>query len=149
MSRRTRRTIRTGRATEVGASWLKAAAVGLLVVAIAAAVGYVPTVRASGADGVSAMWVGCGIGLVSNWIGLIATAGSFRGDPARRPLAVLLGTAVRFLAVMVFTASAALSGLVPATPLVVWVAISYLTVLAVDTAWLVRQGRWSEAEEHR
>ncbi len=130
----------------MGLQLLKPAGLGLLTVVIAAAVGYVPTSRMSGGEGVTAMLVGCGVGLVSNWIGLAATAGSFRGDPTRRPLAVLLGTAIRFLAVLSLAVAGALSGMFSATPLFVWIAISYLTVLFVDTVWLVQQSSRSEAE---
>ena len=130
----------------MGLQLLKPAGLGVLVVVLVAAVGYVPTSRMSGGEGVIGMFVGCGIGLVSNWIGLAATAGSFRGDPTRRPLAVLLGTTIRFLAVLVFAVAGALSGMFSATPLFVWIAISYLTVLFVDTVWLVQQSSRSSAE---
>ena len=130
----------------MGLQLLKPAGLGVLVVVLVAAVGYVPTSRMSGGEGGIAMFVGCGIGLVSNWIGLAATAGSFRGDPTRRPLAVLLGTTIRFLAVLVFAVAGALSGMFSATPLFVWIAISYLTVLFVDTVWLVQQSSRSSAE---
>ena len=130
----------------MGLQLLKPAGLGVLVVVLVAAVGYVPTSRMSGGEGVIAMFVGCGIGLVYNWIGLAATAGSFRGDPTRRPLAVLLGTTIRFLAVLVFAVAGALSGMFSAKPLFVWIAISYLLVLLVDTVWLVQQSSRSSAE---
>ena len=130
----------------MGLQLLKPAGLGVLVVVLVAAVGYVPTSRMSGGEGVIAMFVGCGIGLVYNWIGLAATDGSFRGDPTRRPLAVLLGTTIRFLAVLVFAVAGALSGMFSAKPLFVWIAISYLLVLLVDTVWLVQQSSRSSAE---
>lgn len=118
---------------------LKPAGLGVLAVAMAAGVGYVPTLRMGGDEGVTAMFVGCAVGLVSNWIGLAATAGAFRGDPARRPLAVLLGTTIRFLVVLGFAVAGALSGLMQTGPLFIWISISYLIVLLIDTVWLVQQ----------
>lgn len=120
---------------------LKPAGLGVLVVGIAAGVGYVPTSRLGGDEGVTAMFVGCAAGLVSNWIGLAATAGSFRGDPARRPLAVLLGTTIRFLVVLGLAVAGALSGLMQTGPLFIWISISYLIVLLIDTVWLVQQSK--------
>ncbi len=123
----------------MGWQMLKPAGLGVLAVVIAAGAGYVPTSRMSGDEGITAMGVGCLVGLVSNWIGLAATAGSFRGDPARRPLAILLGTTIRFLVVLAFAVAGALSGLMQTGPLFMWISISYLIVLLIDTVWLVQQ----------
>ena len=86
--------------------------------------------------------VGGGAGGVgSDWVGWAATAGSCRGGRARRPLAVVLGTTVRFLVVLGFAVAGALSGLMQTGPLFIWISISYLIVLLIDTVWLVQQSK--------
>ncbi len=77
------------------------------------------------------------MGMVSNWFGTVPVA--LVDDLAGRDagMAALLGTALRFLAVLMLAAPLALSGWVTRTPFIVWVAISYLVVLFGETVMLV------------
>ena len=49
--------------------------------------------------------------------------------------------AVRFAAVLLLALAAALSGWFERGPLLIWVAISYLVALFVETLWLVHARR--------
>ena len=116
----------------------KLAAAGLVPLVLAGAVGVYVTQQVAGGAGVRAMLVGCGVGLVGNWVGTLPT--TMVSDLAGRDggLAALMGTALRFLAALVLTPVLALSGWVEVAPFVVWVAISYLAILLGETIMLVR-----------
>ncbi len=110
------------------------------VVALALALGYVPTRRLAGEAGLKAMLAGCAIGAVSSMVGAIPVAlAAARGiKSATAPLAAM---ALRFAAALALVLPAALSGWFATVPLLVWVAISYMVLLAVDTRYaLVAQG---------
>ncbi len=93
--------------------------------------------RGSGSEALTAMFLGCAVGMVSNWFGTVPVA--LVDDLAGRDagMAALLGTALRFLVVLMLAAPLALSGWVARTPFIVWVAISYLVVLFGETVMLV------------
>jgi hypothetical protein len=108
----------------------------LLIVAAAgvvAALGYLPTKRVAGAEGVTAMLAGCAITMIASAIGVIPIAGA-AGRPSRvTPQVIMVATSVRLVGVLVLAVAAALSGLFERGPLLIWVAVSYLAQLAVDT----------------
>jgi hypothetical protein len=107
-----------------------AVAVGLL--------GYYPTLRIAGSDGVAAMFAGIGISLVAGCVGAIPIGLAGQGDPSRVPQAILLATAVRFLVVMAITISVVFSGWFERAALGLWIGIAYLAMLFVDTLYAVR-----------
>lgn len=112
-----------------------------MAVAVTAGIGYYPTIRLAGDQARGAMLAGCLIGLAANWVGWASLQlGAFR-DPTRRPIAVLTATAVRFAAVLLLALAAALSGWFQRGPLLIWVVISHLVALFVETLWLVRAPR--------
>jgi hypothetical protein len=120
-----------------------AAAAGATVLLVA--VGWLPIGRLAGAAGVAAMLAACAIGLVGSLLGGLPIALAERTDreaPAGRPAAppvfrAMAGTGLRFAVVVVLVAAAGLSGRLPLRPLLVWTAISYLALLAVDTRYAV------------
>jgi CDP-diglyceride synthetase len=111
---------------------------GIVTVTVVGLLGYYPTVRLSGDEARAALIAGCVVGLVANWIGAIPLWTAAPGDPRRRATAILMGTAVRFGAVLVLGLAAAFSGIFKNSALLIWVALSYLVVLFIDTLWLVR-----------
>lgn len=119
------------------------AGVGLAIVMLVAAAGYVPTRRLAGDAGPTALWVGCAVGLLANWIGLVVLGVTDSGKPRDLLQAVLLSTGIRFLAVLGLALIVALSGWVSPAPLLIWTAVSYVIALGVETVWLVRWGRRS------
>jgi len=116
----------------------------LAVVVCLMAVGYVPTRRLAGDEGLVAMAAGCGISLVASVIGaipLVVRLGQAEGgkvDPAARVTAILMSMAVRLFVVLIVGVAAALSGLFPKAPLLVWMCVSYLTLLFVDVAFSLK-----------
>jgi hypothetical protein len=65
-------------------------------------------------------------------------APSLRATRLNSTSLVLLTTAVRFFLVLAFASSVALAGLVSLVPFLLWVALSHLALLCVDTAWALR-----------
>lgn len=106
-----------------------------------AALGYVPTVRMAGSGAVSSMLAGCGVSWLAGCLGAlpIARTASQRMDQAGQ--AILLGTAVRFGAVLLLVVPVVFSGLVDRKVFVIWVAVSYMLLLAIETPLAVRAVR--------
>ncbi|MEE9297094.1 MAG: hypothetical protein V3W34_19305 [Phycisphaerae bacterium] len=96
-------------------------------------VGYLPTVHIAGAGAVTGMLLGVSVSLAASALGAIPVClalGQGRDNAAN---AILAGMCLRFLVVLILVASLAFSGLVDRVVLVVWVAVSYLVLLLVDT----------------
>jgi L-cystine uptake protein TcyP (sodium:dicarboxylate symporter family) len=105
-------------------------AVGLVVALCA--VGYVPTRRLSGENGVAAMAAGCGISLVSAAMaGLLLTAVAAQTPEARMQRG-FLAMVVRLAVVTVLGVAAVLSGAFARTPLLFWMATAYLVLLPLE-----------------
>ena len=123
------------------------------VVVFLAVVGYVPTKRLAGADGTLAMAVGCIISLFASAMGAVPVVmarrhvGTDSQAAGRRVTAVMMSMAVRFLVVLMLGVAAALSGLFVTAPLLVWLAISYLALLAADTVFALRVLKDSGTQE--
>lgn len=118
-----------------------AGAAGLL-----AAVGWLPSRRLGGADGVTALLVACALCWLASALGgvpvLLAARerrqGTAAGRPPPHPLSAVLGASlVRLVSVVGLALATALSGLVAVTPLLVWTAIGYLGLLVVDSWYAV------------
>lgn len=124
-----------------GRRWLTPFVASLTVVGFAVAAGYVATERTAGPEGVPAMLAGCAVGLLAHWCGLVALIATGFDDPSRTATATLTAMAVRFGAVLGLGLAAALSGLFEIGPLLIWVVISHLAALFVDTLWLVHAQR--------
>lgn len=109
------------------------------VAVLIAAIGALPTRRLGGPEAIPAMIVGCAIGALASALGGIPVArGRGEANPAQQLNVVLLSMAVRFAVVIVLGAAAALSGGIERMPLLLWIAISYVALLAVDTRYAVK-----------
>jgi len=105
-------------------------AVGLVVALCA--VGYVPTRRLSGENGVVAMAAGCGISLVAAAAaGLLLTAVAAQTPEARMQRG-FLAMVVRLAVVTVLGVATVLSGAFARTPLLFWMATAYLVLLPLE-----------------
>ena len=100
--------------------------------------GYLPTIRLAGKDAVTEMVAGCCISFVASLIGMIPVWLAHRNPSGNVAMAVLASTVVRLFVAMVLSLSIALSGLMKITPLLLWVAISYLVLLLTDTVYVVQ-----------
>ncbi len=108
-------------------------AVAGLAALVILAVGYVPTLRAAGPSGVRAMFAGVGMSFLAGALGSIPIALAMHGPKDKVPPAILAGTCIRFLVILPLVAIFVVADLFARVPLVSWVAISYLSLLAVDT----------------
>ena len=107
---------------------LMLAAAGVVV-----ALGYLPTKRVAGVEGVTAMLAGCAITMIASAVGAIPIAVVAGRPSGVTPQVIMSATAVRLVGVALLAVAAALSGLFERGPLLIWVALSYLAQLAVDT----------------
>jgi Na+/proline symporter len=113
-------------------AWVAGAAV------LIALVGALPTRRLGGEEAIPAMIAGCVIGVLASAAGGIPVArGRKATDPAGRLNAMLFSMLLR-LAVVVGLGAAALAGGFERKPLLLWIGISYLALLAVDVRYAVK-----------
>lgn len=111
-----------------------------LVLALAA-IGFVPTRRIAGPEGLPAMLAGCGASLLGAWCGVVPLALAGGSDPRRRFEAVAIGTMVRFAVTLSGALGLALLTTLPRGPLLIWVAVSYVGLLSLETLVAVRLSR--------
>ncbi|MCP4249480.1 MAG: hypothetical protein GY778_20760 [bacterium] len=123
-----------------GRLWLPLAGT-TLAVAAAGGLGYYPTVQRAGEEAWVALVAGCVAGLLASWLGIAALVATGFHDPARRINAILTAMATRFVAVLGLGLAAALTGWFALAPLLIWIVISHLVALFVETLWLVNASR--------
>jgi hypothetical protein len=111
------------------AEYLRFVAWALAAVVLVAALGFVPTRRLGGPGALASMMAGCAVGWAASALGGIPVALG-RGRAASMGL--------RFGVVLALGAAAAFSGWFSLKPLLIWIAISYLALLAVDTWYAVK-----------
>lgn len=126
----------TGRPPAAG-GYLRFLAWAVAVTALLVLLGWVPTRRLGGEGAVPAMLAGCAVVILASALGGVPVA-LVRGGPAARMQAVLLSMAVRLGAVVILAVAAVLSGWFPRKPLLLWVAISYVAMLVVDTRYALQ-----------
>lgn len=126
----------TGRSPSAG-GYLRFLAWVVAVTAALALVGWVPTRRLGGEDAIPAMLAGCAVGILASALGGVPIA-LVQGGPAARMQALLLSMAIRLGAVVILAVAAVLSGWFPRAPLLLWVAISYVVQLVVDTRYALQ-----------
>ncbi len=95
--------------------------------------GYLPTVRSAGEDGVSAMFAGGGVSLAASVAGTVPFLLSQARTPAEAIPAVMGSIALRLAVVVVLATAVVLTGTFAIRPLLVWVAISHAGLLVADT----------------
>jgi hypothetical protein len=115
-------------------------AITLVVAAVVAAIGSLPTLRLGGAAAIPALLAGGAVAAIASAVGGAAIAWSeWRGTgPPGRSQAVLLATALRLLTAVALGLAAMASSRFAAAPLAMWIAISYLAQLAVGSGYAMR-----------
>ncbi len=113
-------------------SFLKLAAATL---AVLLALGFLPTERLAGDEGISAMVVGCGVSMVGSVAGTLPFLLSQSRTQVEVMPAVMGSIAVRLVAVIALAAAVAWSGTVANRLLLIWVAISHAGLLVADTRY--------------
>lgn len=98
-------------------------------------IGALPTKHYAGADALLSMLAGCGVSLLASLVGAVPILRA-RGKPAREAaVAVMAAMGLRFVLVLMLGLAAALSGWFQAAPLLIWLALSYVVLLIVDTCF--------------
>lgn len=120
---------------------------GLATALAVAAIGYFPTVRIRGDEGAAALAAGCAVSWIASCIGALPTAAALAARPKQAGTAVLTSTMVRFVTALVLVVPLVLSGWFDKTVLVLFVAVSYLMMLMVDTLLAVRIIRRAEEQK--
>lgn len=117
---------------------MKFLALSFTATLIIAGLGYLPTLQIAGENAIKAMVAGCFISFLASGIGVIPVLLARREPTSNITQAILISTGLRFLLVLMLTLSIALSGWFETAPLLIWVAISYMALLTIDTLFLVR-----------
>jgi hypothetical protein len=112
--------------------------VAVLVIVEVAAVGAVPTMRLGGKAAMPAMAVGSAISLVGAAMAGWPLALMRDPTPTVRMQTAMLAMAVRLAVVLGLGLAAALSGLVPRQPLLLWLAVSYVVLLPLEVKLAVK-----------
>ena len=102
------------------------------VIAALCVVGFVPTRRLAGDEGLPGMFAGCAIGFISAaFAGLMLV--TVEGDsPEAKLKRSFLAMVARLAAVVVLGAAAVLSGMFAISPLLLWIAIAYMALLPLE-----------------
>jgi hypothetical protein len=119
----------TGKATN---SYPRFLGMALAVIAALCVLGFVPTRRLAGDAGVPGMFAGCAIGLISAaFAGLMISV--VPGDsPEAKMKRSFVAMAARLAVVVVLGAAAVTSGMFALSPLMLWIAISYVALLPLE-----------------
>jgi hypothetical protein len=120
--------------TTQGAASRYARFLGLAVaiVTVLCAAGIVPTRRLAGPDGVTAMFTGCAIGLMSAALAGLLLVAVAAETPEARMTRSFLAMVARFGVVVAFGAGAVFSGMFRTDPLLLWVAFTYMALLPLE-----------------
>ena len=102
------------------------------MVAVLMAVGLAPTRRLGGDGALPAMAVGCGISFVSASLAAWLLTAVSADTPAARMQRAFLAMVVRLAVVVILGLAAALSGELARTPLLFWLAASYVVLLPLE-----------------
>ncbi len=118
--------------------------VGLAVAVVVAGLGAIPTIRLAGVDGIKGLAAGCLVSWIATCVGALPVSLSLASHPKEAATAVLTATMVRFIAALALVVPLVLSGWFDRKILVLFVAISYMLMLLVDTLLAVRVIRRAE-----
>lgn len=100
--------------------------------AVLCAIGYLPTRSVAGSAGVSAMLTAVAATVLASVIGGVPILlARLRGEI--KPQTVMVSMVVRLVVVVLLAASLGLAKDLPLTPFLLWLGISYLLLLVIDT----------------
>jgi hypothetical protein len=104
---------------------------GLLVV------GWMPTRNLGGPEAISGMILGCSLSLLAAIVGGLPQLGPGRRKPRDQGLAALMSLAIRMGLTLMGALAAVLGGLVAPKAFLLWVGLSYLSLLLVDVLFVL------------
>jgi hypothetical protein len=128
------------------AGYLRFLAWVVAVAAVVALLGVVPTRRLAGDGALPALLAGCVIGIVASALGGIPIALAHGKPAAARMPAVMAAMLLRLVMAVALGAVAALSGRFARGPLLIWIVITYVALLVIDTRYALRAGEGPRLE---
>lgn len=118
----------------MGRRWTTIQAAASLSLAVVLAAGWAPTAKLAGPQGLSAMLTAAGITWLITGLSFLPALWFIGTEPKRFAQSVLAASALRFVLVLLATLPIILLRTLPVVPFLIWIAISYLSILAADTA---------------
>lgn len=123
-------------AGRAAAGWAAASA---LTLAGMVALGFLPTLRLAGREGLIALAAGAAVALAGAGLGAAPVVAALARGPVARPHVVAgRALALRAGGSLAGALVVALGTPVARLPFLVWVGLAYLGLLAVETRWMVR-----------
>lgn len=119
--------------------------VATLAGAVLVGIGWVPTSRMAGPDGLLAMGVGIGISYFAAMVAGLAIVFFRARTPGERQVMAMGAMAARMALTLGLFLGAALLKVAALRPMALWMAVSYLVFLVVETVFFVRLVRGREA----
>ena len=132
----TRRTVSIARRRLV-VRWDQAIGKQVTVAILLVLLGFWPTRRMAGTPGVQAMLFAVGITMLGSLVGAVPVLFA-RLSGRSQPQVALASMLVRLFIVVIFATVTVLSLELPMTPFLLWLAIAYMALLAVDTGYAMR-----------
>jgi hypothetical protein len=111
------------------------------VVACLLLIGWVPTRNLGGPEATTGMLLGCGLSLLAAVVGGLPQVAFGPGAPRDQGISALLSLAIRMGLTLMGALAAVLSGLVAPKAFLLWVGISYLSLLIVDVLFVLASTR--------
>ena len=107
-------------------------ALSVAIVAAICAIGFVPTRRLAGPDGVPAMFAGCGVSLIAAALAGVLLVAVTADSPQARMQRSFFAMIARLAVVVALGAAAALSGVFATEPLLFWIGAAYVVLLPLE-----------------
>ena len=107
-------------------------ALSVAIVLAVCAIGFLPTRRLAGADGVPAMFAGCAISLIAAALAGLLLVAVAADTPHARMQRSFFAMIARLAAVVALGAAAALSGMFATEPLLFWIGTAYVALLPLE-----------------
>lgn len=126
------------------AQYLRFVATALGATLLLALLGYWPTVELAGRGALGALAAGCGVSFLASAVGGLPLF--FRRQGAMPISTAFASMGLRLLVVVALGLAAALSARFPPRPLLLWLAIAYVALLAVDTVYATKQTTETETK---
>ena len=124
-------------------SYLRFVLLMTVVVAGLLALGWLPTRNLGGSEAISGMLLGCGLSWLAAVVGGLPQVAFGQREPRDRGIAALSSLAIRMGLTLMGALVVVLSGLAAPQAFLLWVGISYLSLLVVDVLFVLASNRES------
>lgn len=122
-------------------SYLRFVLLLTVVVAGLLALGWLPTRNLGGSEAISGMLLGCGLSWLAAVVGGLPQVAFGQREPRDQGIAALSSLAIRMGLTLMGALAIVLSGLAAPQAFLLWVGISYLSLLVVDVMFVLASNR--------